>query len=365
MDTGTEERERGVTVDIAQHHFSTENVDFTILDAPGHRDFVPNMIGGASMADFALLVIDANQLESGMKGQTKEHILLARAVGLQRIVVAVNKLDVTVPSWSQEKFDSVKNEVNIFLDKEGFDIGNIKFVPCSGLSGENVVKRSFGQTPYDWIAEAWPTLLHTLEQSIPQATSREKVEKPFRMQITDVFRGGIPNPLSIAGRISGGLIQVGDSVIIQPSGESAAVKAIEVNAEARDWAVAGELCNLHLTDVDAQYLRSGDTVCDSRKPVAVARTITVDITALDSLLPQSVDVHVGRLHVPGAVSQLLSTLDAKGEVLKKRPRIVKAGQRAVIKVTLESPAPLEAGDGVVLRAEGSTIAAGSIQHVNV
>jgi elongation factor 1 alpha-like protein len=365
MDTGTEERERGVTVDIAQHHFSADEAEFTILDAPGHRDFVPNMIGGASMADFAVLVIDANQLESGMKGQTREHILLARAVGLRRIVVAVNKLDMTVPPWSQEKFDSVKNEITVFLEKEGFDIGKIIFVPCSGLSGENVVKPSPGQPPHDWIAATRPTLLHALEQSIPQATSQEKVEKPFRMQITDVFRGGITNPLSIAGRIAYGQIQVGDSIIVQPSGESAAIKAIEVNAEARDWAVVGELCNLHLTDVDAQYLRSGDTVCDSRKPVVVTRTITVDITALESLLPQSVDVHVGRLHVPGAVNQLLSTLDAKGEVLKKKPRIVKAGQRAVIKITLESPAPLEAGGGVVLRAEGSTIAAGSIQQVNV
>jgi elongation factor 1 alpha-like protein len=364
MDTGTEERERGVTVDIAQHHFSTDKVEFTILDAPGHRDFVPNMLGGASMADFAVLVVDINNLESGMKGQTKEHILLAKAVGLQRIVVAVNKLDTTVPPWSQARFDSVKNEVTGSLEKEGFDIGNIIFVPCSGLSGGNVVKPLSGEPTQQWTFNTYTTLLHALEQAIPDATKQEKVEKPFRMQITDVFRGGITNPLSIAGRIASGQIQVGDAVIVQPSGESAAIKAIEVNAEGRDWAVAGELCNLHLTDVDAQYLHSGDTVCDSRKPVLVAHTVTVDITALDSLLPQSVDIHIGRLNVPGAVSQLLSTLDAKGEVLKKKPRIIKTGQRAAVKITLETPAPLEAGDCVVLRAEGSTIAAGTVDNVN-
>ncbi|KAI7601242.1 hypothetical protein KC346_g12909, partial [Hortaea werneckii] len=118
MDTGSEERERGVTVDIAQHHFSADSADFTILDAPGHRDFVPNMIGGASMADLAVLVVDANQLESGMKGQTREHVLLARAVGIKKVVVAVNKLDATAPEpWSQDTFADVSKKVQTFLSE--------------------------------------------------------------------------------------------------------------------------------------------------------------------------------------------------------------------------------------------------------
>jgi elongation factor 1 alpha-like protein len=360
MDTGSEERERGVTVDIAQHHFSTENVDFTILDAPGHRDFVPNMIGGTSMADFAVLVVDANQLDSGMKGQTKEHILLARAVGLQRIVVAVNKLDSATPAWSQDTFSSVSREIQGFLRQEGFTENDVAIVPCSGLHGDNVAKAPSASETTSWIRENHLTLLNHLEASLPPPILKEQIEKPFRMQITDVFRGGITNPLSVAGRIASGNIQVGEAVVIQPSGETASVKAIEVSGDGRDWAVAGDLCNLHLVDIDPQYLRSGDSVCNASTPARNVKTFEAKVAAIDSLLPQGVDIHVGRLHVPGLLSQLVNVLNDQDELIKKKPRMIKAGQRATIKVSLDSAVPLEAGTRVVFRSEGSTVAAGTV-----
>ncbi|KAK4506761.1 hypothetical protein PRZ48_000494 [Zasmidium cellare] len=365
MDTGSEERERGVTVDIAQHYFSTDNVDFTILDAPGHRDFVPNMIGGASMADLAVLVVDANQLESGMKGQTREHILLAHAVGLQKLVVAVNKLDSTTPAWDQEIFRSVSAEVLKLLKQTGFTEENVAVIPCSGLSGENVAKAPAASSGAAWVSKEHPTLLQQLEKFAPHLTSIDTVKKPLRLQIADVFRGGITNPLSIAGRIKSGNVQVGDSVTIQPSGETATIKGIEVSGEGRDWTVSDDIPTLHLVDIEPQHLRSGDVVCSSQKPVKVVKNITAKVQALDSLLPQRVDIHVGRLHVPGGISHLVATEDARGETLKKKPRIVKAGQRAVIRLALDDGVPLEDGDRIVLRTDGSTIAAGRIEAISL
>lgn len=342
-----------MTVDIAQHHFKTDKVDFTILDAPGHRDFVPNMIGGASMADMAVLVVDANQLDSGMKGQTREHILLAHAVGLRRVVVAVNKLDTTTPAWSEDAFNSVKSEIQKLLKDTGFRDEDVAVIPCSGLGGENVVK----SPPMDWIKNTHPTLLQQLEKFAPRSVATEVVGQPFRMQIADVFRGGITNPLSIAGRITSGNVQVGDAVLIQPSGETANIKGIEVGGEAREFSVPGEIPTLHLVNIDAQQLRSGDVACASQKPVQVLKTAMLKVKAFDSLLPQKTDVHIGRLHKPGSIALVATLKD--GEVLKKRPRVIKAEQTALVKITLaDSSIPLEPGTGVVLRAEGSTIAAG-------
>ncbi|KAF7191396.1 Elongation factor 1-alpha, partial [Pseudocercospora fuligena] len=363
MDTGSEERARGVTVDIAQHHFSTDSVDFTILDAPGHRDFVPNMIGGASMAELAVLVVDANQLESGMKGQTREHILLAHAVGLRRIVVAVNKLDATTPAWSEGAFRNVRDEVLKLLATTGFSRDNVAVIPCSGLSGENVVSPPPEQSEAAWVRAKHPSLLQQLEKSASSRVSAELIKAPARMQVADVFRGGITNPISISGLLRSGSLQTGETIIVQPSGESASIKGIEVQGASKEWTVAGQIPTLHLQDIDAQHLRSGDVACGGDKPVKVVKNVIAQVTAFESLLPQEADVHIGRLHAPGHISQLFSTLNAKDEVIKKKPRIVKAGQRAVIRLGLDDGVPLEAGDRIVLRSEGNTIAAGTVQQV--
>ncbi|KAK0249303.1 hypothetical protein LTS16_000468 [Friedmanniomyces endolithicus] len=367
MDTSAEERERGITFDFAQHHFTTPKADFTILDAPGHRDFVPNMIGGASMADMAVLVVDANQLDSGMKGQTREHILLAKAVGLKKVVVAVNKLDAATPPWSQPLFETVQTDIRKLLATSGFADEDIKFVPCSGLAGTNVVNPPKPSSPAAWVPKAHFTLLQALERSIPSpakpstTAAQDLLKQPLRMQIIDVFRGSVTNPLSVAGRIASGTVQIGDVVSIQPSGEKAAVKALEVSDEPREYAVAGQICTLHLSDIEAQHLRSGDVLCSSQHPVRVAKSCTMLIEVLEALLPQPVDVHFGRLHVSGRISQLVETVDGEGEQLKRRPRVLKAGQRARVRVGFEEGVPLVVGEKVVLRSVGVTAAYGTVE----
>ncbi|KIW41550.1 translation elongation factor Tu [Exophiala oligosperma] len=360
LDQGTEERARGVTIDIATNKFETEKTSFTILDAPGHRDFVPNMIAGASQADFAVLVIDAStgNFESGLRGQTKEHALLVRSIGVQRIIVAVNKMDVA--DWSQARFEEIRQQMSGFLTSTGFQPKNISFVPCSGLEGGNILRRS-SDPRSSWYHQG-PTLVEELDKSEP---ATHALDKPLRMTIGDVFRGGVQNPLSVSGRLESGTVQTGEQVLVMPSGEKAQVRSLQVDddGEPRDWAVAGQNVVLNLTDIDPVHLKTGDVLCSaSSSPIRNVREFTAKVLAFDHLTPMAVDVHKGRLHVPGRISQLVATLDkASGAVVKKRPKIVQPGTVARVLVRLDDAVPLEAPSRVVLRSNGDTVAAGLIE----
>lgn len=359
MDETSEERSRGVTVDIATNTFETEKTRFTILDAPGHKDFVPNMIAGASQADFAVLVIDAstNSFESGLRGQTKEHALLARSIGVQRLIVAVNKMDTI--SWSKERFDEISQQMSAFLTTAGFQSKNIAFVPCAGLTGENIVQPpSKDTTTASWYTG--PTLVQELDASEP---SRRAIDKPLRLTVSDIFRGGITNPLSISGRIDAGALQVGDQLVVMPSGETAFIKGIETdNNGPADWAVAGQIATLHLAEIDPQHLRLGDIVCHPTSPIKNVKSFTAKILAFEHVTPMYVDVLKGRLNVSARVSQLVAVLDkGSGEVTKKKPRIVQPGSVARVVIELTQAVPLEPPSRVVLRSEGATVAAGLLE----
>ncbi|MCJ1387626.1 Hsp70 suppressor, GTPase facilitates ribosomal subunit dissociation [Xylographa bjoerkii] len=358
LDQGTEERNRGVTIDIATNRFETDTTTFTILDAPGHRDFIPNMIAGASQADFAVLVIDAStgSFESGLKGQTKEHALLVRSMGVQRLIVAVNKLDTV--AWSQDRFEEIQQQVSAFLSAAGFQPKNVSFLPCSGLTGANIVSRSTDPNA------AWytgPILLQQLETSEPFTRA---LEKPLRLPIDDISRTNTQSPLSVSGRLEAGSIQVGDKILAVPSGETAFVKAIEVDSEPADWAVAGQNVTLHLSDIDGAHLQHGDLLCSPSAPAQSVKSFTAKILAFEHVTPMHLDVHRGRLHAPGRVTRLVAVLDkATGLVVRKKPRLVKPGEvaRVVVELDVEGGVPLDAAARVVLRAGGETVAAGLVE----
>ncbi|KAJ5943490.1 hypothetical protein N7516_003658 [Penicillium verrucosum] len=356
LDQGSEERARGVTIDIATNQFETDKTAFTIVDAPGHRDFVPNMIAGASQADFAVLVIDSSvgKFESGLKGQTKEHALLVRSMGVQKIVVAVNKMDTV--QWDHERFEEIEQQISAFLTTAGFHDSNISFVPCSGVLGDNISRRS--DDPHaSWYTGR--TLIEELETSEPYTHA---LEKPLRMTIGDVFRGGVQSPLSISGRIDAGSLQMGDQIMIMPSGETATVRSLEVDSEPSDWAVAGQNVVLNIANIDPIHLRSGDVVCRPSSPIPTITSFTAKVLAFEHLMPMQVDVHRGRLHVPGRISKLVASLDkASGAAIKKRPKIVGPGVVARIVVEIDQAVPLEAPTRIVLRAGGSTVAAGLLE----
>ncbi|KAH8722048.1 hypothetical protein BGZ61DRAFT_447903 [Ilyonectria robusta] len=356
MDQRSEERERGVTIDIATNHFETDKTNFTILDAPGHRDFVPNMIAGASQADFAILVIDADTgaYEKGLKGQTREHILLLRSLGVQRLIIGVNKLDVI--RWNQERFDEISEYIGGFLSGLGFQGKNVTFIPISGLNGDNLVKRTEDE------AASWytgPTLIEALESSEPSAA--RALKKPFRMAISEVFRSQL-GTTTIAGRIDSGSIQIGDLVLVQPSGEEAYIKSIMVDSDVQDWAVAGQSVSIALTNIDPIHIRVGDMLCHKTQPISCSDTFTLKAMAFAHLMPMPVDLHRGRLHAAGQIQSITATLDkASGSIVKKKPRIVQPGDVARVVVKLASKAPLESGQRVVIRSGGETIAAGLLE----
>lgn len=356
LDQGTEERARGVTIDIATNKFETEKTAFTIVDAPGHRDFVPNMIAGASQADFAVLVIDSStgKFESGLKGQTKEHALLVRSMGVQKIIVAVNKMESV--QWSKDRFDEIEQQVSSFLTAAGFQAKNLAFVPCSGIQGDNITRRSEDPS-VSWYTGR--TLVDELETSERYSHA---LDKPLRMTIADVFRGSVQNPLSISGRIEAGSLQVGDQLLTMPSGESATIRSLEVDEDPSDWAVAGQNVVLNLANIDPVHLRSGDVICHPSSPIKNITSFTTKVLAFEHLLPSMVDIHRGRLHVPGRISRLIATLDkGTGAPVKKKPKVVGPGAVARIVVEMEQGVPLEAPTRIVLRAGGETVAAGLLE----
>ncbi|RDW85578.1 hypothetical protein BP5796_03903 [Coleophoma crateriformis] len=356
LDQGTEERARGVTIDIAMNKFETEKTAFTILDAPGHRDFIPNMIAGASQADFAVLVIDAStgSFESGLKGQTKEHALLVRSMGVQRIIIAVNKLDTV--SWSKDRFDEISQQVSAFLIQAGFQQKNISFVPCSGLQGDNIARKS---TEPAGLWYTGRTLVEELDNSEPITRA---LTKPLRLTIDNIFRGGIQNPLSISGRIEAGSLQTGDALLAQPAKEKCFIKGLEVDQEPADWAVAGQNVTVHLSDIDPIHLRVGDVLCSPSAPINSIKHFTAKVLAFEFLMPMQIDVHRGRMHVAGRIKEIVAVLDkSTGAIQKKKPKIVKPGTVARVVVELDHAVPLEAPSRVVLRSNGDTVAAGLLE----
>lgn len=356
MDATSDERERGITVDVAINHFETPKTRFTILDAPGHQDFIPNMIAGASQADFAVLVIDAsaNSFESGLRGQTKEHALLVRSMGVQRLIVAVNKMDAC--DWSFDRFTEIKQQMTAFLTSANFAANTLTFVPCAGLTGENINTKP--TTPN----AAWytgPTLVEELDASEP---SKRALEKPLRMTISEVFRSSTQTTVSISGKLDSGSLQLGDVITIMPSGENATIKTLEADGAPSEWAVAGQIAVLNLVDIDPVHLKLGDIISHPSNPIPNVKEFTAKILAFEHVMPMFVDVHRGPLHVGGKVTKLVAVLDkVSGKEGKKKVRVVQPGMVARIVVELEKELPVEGGVKVILRSEGVTVAAGLVE----
>lgn len=335
------------------------------------------------MADLAVLVVDARQLESGMsvRGQTREHVLLAWAMGVRRVIVAVNKMDGTVDTgdgeWDEALFGKIKDEVGKFLVETGFKQDEVSFVPVSGLTGTNVVKSPPTTKPTSWVSRTSPTLLAVLERiasALPQPTET-LLNSPPHLQISSLT----PSPLTITGRLTSGSLQPNQPLLILPSQTPTTLRSIELSttitssssddSESRSYAVPGDICTLHLTGTDPEaipHLRPGDVVASPSAPVPVVKDFVARITALDALLPMGVDIHFGRLHVGGTIQALISVVqgdeEGGGEVVvkKKKPRVVRRGEVALVRVEAERAVPVEVGGRVVLRVGGDTVGAGVV-----
>lgn len=220
MDKLREERERGVTIDLAHAKFETDKYEFTIVDCPGHRDFVKNMITGASQADAAVLVVAA---DDGVMPQTKEHVFLARTLGINQLIVAINKMDLV--DYDEGRFKELKKEVSDLLKIVGYKPDEIPFVPLSAFKGDNITEKSENMGWYDG-----PTFLESLDTLKPP---EKPIDLPLRIPVQDVYSitgvGTVP-----VGRVETGVLKVGDTVVFEPPGVSGEVKSIEMHHEAME-----------------------------------------------------------------------------------------------------------------------------------
>ena len=267
MDGLKEERERGVTIDVAHKKFETDKYFFTVIDAPGHRDFVKNMITGTSQADAAIITCSAIE---GPQAQTKEHVFLATTLGVKQIIIAINKMDAV--KYDEAKYNEAKEGMSKLLKMVGNKVENIPFIPVSAYMGDNI-KAPSANTPW----YKGPTLIQALDAlSVPE----KHTEKPLRVPVQDVYTitgiGTVP-----VGRVETGVMTPNTKVIFEPSHVSGVVKSIEMHHEQMSKAEPGDNIGFNVGGVAKNDIKRGDVAGPVDNPPAVAKTFTAQIIVLN------------------------------------------------------------------------------------
>uniref|UniRef100_A0A669BS88 HBS1-like protein n=1 Tax=Oreochromis niloticus TaxID=8128 RepID=A0A669BS88_ORENI len=370
LDETGEERDRGVTMDVGMTKFETNSKVVTLMDAPGHKDFIPNMITGAAQADVAVLVVDASrgEFEAGFEagGQTREHALLVRSLGVTQLAVAVNKMDQV--NWQQERFQEIISKLGHFLKQAGFKESDVFYIPTSGLSGENLATRSSVSQLTSWYSG-----LSLLEQIDAFKAPQRSVDKPFRLCVSDVFKDQ-GSGFCVTGKIEAGHIQTGDRILAMPPNETCTVKGITLHDEALDWAAAGDHVSLTLTGMDIIKINMGCVFCDPKEPIRVCTRFRARVLIFNIEIPITqgfpVLLHYQTVSEPATIRKLISVLHkSSGEVLKKKPKCLSKGMNAIVEIQTQRPVSLELYKDYkelgrfMLRYVGSTIAAGVVTEI--
>ncbi len=359
MDNLKEERERGVTIDVAHKKFVTDKYYFTIIDAPGHRDFVKNMITGTSQADAAVLVVAAPE---GVMAQTKEHVFLARTLGVTQLIVAINKMDATKPPYDEKRFNEVKEQVWKLLKSVGYKEDMVTLLPVSAYKGDNAMKKSENM-PW-WKG---PTLIEALNSlTLPD----KPLNKPLRLPIQDVYTitgiGTVP-----VGRVETGVLKPNMKVSIMPANKVGEVKSIEMHHESIPQAVPGDNVGFNIRGVAKNEIKRGDVVGPVDHPPAVAQTFTAQIMVLNH--PSVITAgytpvfHAHTAQVACTFEELQKKLDPKtGQTKEENPQFLKTGDAAIVKVRPTRPMAIEAAKEFpqlgrfAIRDMGQTVAAGMV-----
>ncbi|HIH77831.1 MAG TPA: translation elongation factor EF-1 subunit alpha [Halobacteria archaeon] len=355
MDTLKEERERGLTIDVSHQRFETNKYYFTIVDCPGHRDFVKNMITGASQADAAILVVDARD---GVQAQTKEHIFLSRTIGINQLIVAINKMDRV--NYEEKRFNEVKKDVSSLLKIIGYKVDKIPFVPISAFHGENIIKKSEKMPWYNG-----PTLIDTINTlEVPVLP----VDLPLRLPIQDVYSisgvGTVP-----VGRVETGVMKKGDKVIFQPSNVIGEIKSIEMHHEEIPEALPGDNVGFNVRGVGKKDIRRGDVCGHPENPPSVAEEFTAQVVILQHPTAITVGytpvIHCHTAQVACTFVELQKKLDPRtGQVAEENPDFLKTGDAAIVKLKPTRPLVIEKSKDIpqmgrfAIRDMGMTIAAG-------
>jgi len=353
-----EERERGLTIDVAHKRFDTDKYYFTIIDAPGHRDFVKNMITGTSQADAAILVVAAPE---GVMAQTKEHAFLAKTLGVDQMVVAINKMDEV--DYSKEKFEEVKAEVDKLLKSIGYKDDQLQYVPVSAFHGDNVKEKG----KLNW----WdgPTVLEAVNNfKVPE----KPIDKPLRWPVQDVYSitgvGTVP-----VGRVETGVLKPGMKIIFLPSkkpgGVVGEVKTIEMHHEQISQAIPGDNIGANVRGVSKNEIRRGDVAGPVDHPPTVAKSFIARIVVLNH--PTAISkgytpvFHCHTAQVACRFEELLKKFNPRtGEVIEENPKFLKTGDVALVKIVPTRPMVIEPVSEFpqlgrfAIRDMGQTVAAG-------
>jgi len=342
MDKLKAERERGITIDIALWKFETPKFMYTVIDAPGHRDFIKNMITGTSQADIALLVIASGtgEFEAGIakNGQTREHALLAFTLGVKQMIVGVNKMDDKSVNYAQARYEEIKNETSNFLKKIGYDPLKIPFIPISGWNGDNMVEPSPNMV---W----WKggTLLEALDAV---KEPKRPADKPLRLPLQDVYKIGGIGTVPV-GRVETGVLKPGMVVNFAPSTVSTEVKSVEMHHESLAQANPGDNVGFNIKNVSVKDIKRGMVCGDTKNDPPMEAG---DFTAQVIILNHPGQIHAGyspvldchTAHIACKFAELLKKVDRRsGKELEDAPKNVKSGDAAIVRLIPQKPMCVE------------------------
>jgi len=359
MDKFKEERERGVTIDLSYKKFMTNKYQVTIIDAPGHKDFVKNMITGASQADVAFLTVSA---KDGVQPQTKEHLWLLRTMGVQQVHVNINKMDAV--EYREDAYNKAKADVSVILKQVGINPEKVQFLAISAFVGDNVVKKSDKMSWYKG-----PTLIEMLDLL---EAPKKPTQLPLRMPLQDVYEitgiGTVP-----VGKIETGIMKVGQKVIILPGrsgkGIPGEVKTIEMHHESMPEALAGDNVGINIKGIGKKDVARGDVVCDAAKPATIAEEFTAQIAVINhpTVIAKGYTpvFHVHTAQVPCQFVEIVNKIDPKtGQKSAEKPDFIKNGDVAIVKLkpmrnlVIEKQADNPNMSRFAIRDAGATVAAG-------
>merc|ERR1712241_1441188 len=347
MDTNDEEREKGKTVEVGRAYFETENKHFTILDAPGHKSFVPNMISGATQADLAVLVISARkgEFETGFErgGQTREHAMLVKTAGVKHMVVLINKMDDPTVQWDQARYDNCKDKLTPYLKKVGFNPAkDVRFMPCSGLTGAGLMEPVGANAPW-----------YTEQPFIPYLDGlpamKRNIGGPFMMPIVDKYSdmGTV-----VIGKVESGECEKGQTLAIYPNRTEVKVDQMWSDDIEVTKVTGGENIKVKIKGVEEDQVQKGFVLCDPNNPIKSCKTFVLHLQAIIEEV---------------TLKALICLVDKKtGEKSKTRPRFIKQDQIAIVRFQSDDVICMETFKDhpqlgrFTLRDEGKTIAIGKV-----
>ena len=369
LDSLKEERERGVTIDLSFQKFETPKLFFTIIDAPGHRDFIKNMITGTSQADCAILTVSARKGEFevgvGPGGQTREHAYLARTLGVNQIVVAITKMDDATVNWSQARYEECKKELESLLKTVGYDTSKVAFVPVSGWTGDNLTKPSDKMPWYKG-----PTLVEVLDSfTLPP----KPIDKPLRIPIQDVYSitgvGTVP-----VGRVETGVLKEGDKIVFMPGNIVGECKSIETHHTKIPKAEPGDNIGFNVRGVDKSAIHRGDVVGHPESPPTVAKEFIGQIIVIHhpTAIAQGYTpvLHAHTATMAATFAELIAKIDPRtGQIIEQKPSFLKTGDGALVRLRPLHPMVVEPYSEIpqlgrfAVRDMGMTIAVGVVKEV--